>query len=228
MRADLVSEEEGGNMIIVLLGPPGCGKGTQAQKLMEIMKLPQISTGDMLRKALKEGTPLVLEAKKYMESGQLVPDKLVIDIMKERVKSSDCSNGFVLDGFPRSIPQAEALDEMLRDLGKKIDFAINFDVPEDELILRISGRRSCPKCGAMFHIKFSPPKTEGICDKCGEKLYQRADDNETTVKNRLKVYNEQTAPLIEYYNKKGVLKNIMAGGGTPDSVFQKVKEIVGL
>ena len=133
-------------MIIVLLGPPGCGKGTQAQKLMEVMKLPQISTGDMLRKALKDGTPLGLEAKKYMESGQLVPDKLVIDIIRERVKSPDCNNGFVLDGFPRSIPQAEALDEMLKEIGKKIDFAINFDVPEEELILRISGRRSCPQC----------------------------------------------------------------------------------
>ncbi|MCX7957903.1 MAG: nucleoside monophosphate kinase, partial [Deltaproteobacteria bacterium] len=146
-------------MIIVLLGPPGCGKGTQAQKLMDAMHLPQISTGDMLRKALKEGTPLGLEAKRYMESGQLVPDELVINIMKERVKSGDCEKGFILDGFPRSIPQAEALDAMLKDIGKKIDVAINFDVPEDELILRISGRRSCPKCGAMFHIKFSPPKT---------------------------------------------------------------------
>ncbi len=214
-------------MIIVLLGPPGCGKGTQAQRLMDAMHLPQISTGDMLRKALKDGTPLGLEAKKYMESGQLVPDSLVINIMKERVKSPDCAKGFVLDGFPRSIPQAEALDVMLSDIGKKIDVAINFDVPEEELIIRISGRRSCPKCGAMFHIRFSPPKTEGICDKCGEKLYQRADDNEETVRNRLKVYNSQTAPLIDYYSKKGVLKNIVAGGGTPDSVFAKVKEIVG-
>jgi len=220
-------EVEGGSMIIVLLGPPGCGKGTQAQKLMEAMKIPQISTGDMLRKALKDGTSLGLEAKKYMESGQLVPDSLVINIMKDRIKSSDCSDGFILDGFPRSIPQAEALDRMLKEVGKKIDIAINFDVPEDELILRISGRRSCPKCGAMYHIKFSPPKTDGICDKCGERLYQRADDNETTVKNRLKVYNDQTAPLIDYYSKAGILKNIAAGGGTPDSVFEKVKDLLG-
>lgn len=214
-------------MIIVLLGPPGCGKGTQAQKLMDVLHLPQISTGDILRKALKDGTPLGLEAKKYMEAGQLVPDELVVNIMKERIKSPDCRDGFVLDGFPRSIPQAEALDEMLKEMNKRIDVAINFEVPEEELILRISGRRSCPKCGAMFHIKFSPPKVEGICDRCGEKLYQRADDNEDTVRNRLKVYNSQTAPLIDYYNRRGVLKNIMAGGGTPDSVFAKVREIIG-
>jgi len=228
VREDPELEVEGGSMIIVLLGPPGCGKGTQAQRLVDVLKIPQISTGDMLRKALKDGTPLGLEAKKYMESGQLVPDSLVIDIMRERINSSDCSNGFILDGFPRSIPQAEALDRMLKQIDKKIDIAINFEVPEDELILRISGRRSCPKCGAMYHIKFSPPRVEGICDKCGEKLYQRADDNETTVRNRLKVYNEQTAPLIDYYKKAGVLKDLYAGGGTPDSVFQKVKELLGI
>lgn len=214
-------------MIIILLGPPGCGKGTQAQKIMDIMHLPQISTGDMLRRALKEGTELGLKAKKFMESGQLVPDSLVISIMKERIKGGDCEKGFILDGFPRSIPQAEALDLMLNEIAKKIDFAINFDVPEDELILRISGRRSCPDCGAMYHIKFSPPKKEGICDRCGGKLFQRADDNEETVKNRLKVYNDQTAPLISYYDKKHILRNIFAGGGTPDSVFAKVKEILG-
>ncbi|MCX7943215.1 MAG: adenylate kinase [Deltaproteobacteria bacterium] len=215
-------------MVIVLLGPPGCGKGTQAQRLMEVMHLPQISTGDILRKAVKDGTPLGLEAKKYMESGQLVPDELVINIMKERVRSQDCVNGFVLDGFPRSIPQAEALDNMLQELGKKIDIAIYFDVPEEELILRIAGRRSCPQCGAMFHIKFSPPKVEDLCDKCGSRLYQRADDNEETVRSRLKVYNNQTAPLIDFYNNKGVLRNIMAGGGTPESVFMKVREAIGL
>lgn len=213
-------------MIIVLLGPPGCGKGTQAQKIMDVLHIPQISTGDMLRKALNEGTPLGLEAKKYMEAGKLVPDELVINIMRDRIKQEDCEKGFILDGFPRSIPQAEALDRMLEEIGKKIDIAINFDVPEEELILRISGRRSCPKCGAMYHIKFSPPRVEGICDRCGERLYQRADDNEETVKNRLKVYYDQTAPVIDYYKKKGLLHNIDAGGGTPDSVFLKVKEVV--
>lgn len=213
-------------MIIVLLGPPGCGKGTQAQKIMDVMGIPQISTGDILRKALKDGTPSGLEAKKYMESGQLVPDSLVINIMRERVRASDCENGFVLDGFPRSIPQAEALDYMLKEIGRGIDIAINFDVPEEEIILRISGRRSCPGCGAMYHVKFSPSIVENICDRCGERLYQRADDNEATVRERLRVYNDQTAPLIDYYQKAGLLKNIQAGGGTPDSVFVKVRELL--
>lgn len=213
-------------MIIVLLGPPGCGKGTQAQKIMDVMGIPQISTGDILRKALKDGTPFGLEAKKYMESGQLVPDSLVINIMRERIRAKDCENGFVLDGFPRSIPQAEALDCMLKEIGRRIDIAINFDVPEEEIILRISGRRSCPRCGAMYHVKFSPPAIENICDRCGERLYQRPDDNEATVRERLRVYNDQTAPLIDYYQKADLLKNIQAGGGTPDSVFAKVRELL--
>jgi adenylate kinase len=213
-------------MNIILLGPPGAGKGTQAKRMIERYGIPQISTGDMLRAALKEGTPLGLEAKKYMDKGELVPDEVVVGLVKERIQQDDCVKGFMLDGFPRNVPQAETLDKMLGDLGKKIDHVACIEVPNDELVARLTGRRTCRNCGAGFHVMFDPPKKEGVCDKCEGELYQRDDDNEATVKSRLKVYEDQTAPLIDYYDKQGRLRSI-DGVGNIDEIFEKVKTVLG-
>ena len=214
-------------MNIIMLGPPGAGKGTQAKMLVEKLGIPQISTGDMLRAAVKEGTPMGLKAKEYMDGGKLVPDEVVIGIVKDRLAADDCSKGFILDGFPRTIPQAEALDKVLAEMGKKIEYVVNVAVPESELLTRLTGRRTCKKCGAMYHVKFNPPKQDGVCDKCGGELYQRDDDKEETILNRLKVYNDQTAPLIEYYKKQGVLVDI-DGSKDIGEIFKDICAALGV
>jgi adenylate kinase len=213
-------------MNIILLGPPGAGKGTQAKMLVEKYGIPQISTGDILRKNLKEQTPLGLEAKKYMDAGQLVPDEVVIGIIDNRLKEPDCEKGYMLDGFPRTVAQAEALDAMLAERGSQIDHVISIEVPNDELMGRLTGRRTCRQCGAGYHVLFDPPKVEGVCDKCGGELYQRDDDNEETVGNRLKVYAEQTQPLIDYYKNKGLLRPIN-GVGSIDEIFNRIVAVLG-
>jgi len=211
-------------MNLILLGPPGAGKGTQAQMIVERYRLPQISTGDILRAALKEGTPLGKKAKTFMDRGELVPDEVVIGIIDERLRASDCHSGFILDGFPRTIAQAEALQPILTKIGKSIDHVINIEVDSEELVRRLTGRRTCKNCGGMFHLLFHPPKQEGICDRCGGTLYQRADDNEETIRTRLKEYQKQTAPLIEFYQLRNMLRSIQ-GVGSQDQIF---KGIVGL
>ncbi len=213
-------------MNIVFLGPPGAGKGTQAKKIAEKYGIPQISTGDMFREHLSKGTELGKKAKEYMDKGALVPDEIVLGMVEERLKQPDCDKGFILDGFPRTVPQAEALDKLLEKMGKKIDYAILIDVPDEELVKRLTGRRTCKKCGMMYHVMFKPPKEEGKCDVCGGELYQRADDNEETVRNRLKVYHEQTEPIIAYYEKKGVLHRI-DGMGSIDEIFNRIVQLLG-
>ncbi|HOI93627.1 MAG TPA: adenylate kinase [Syntrophobacter fumaroxidans] len=213
-------------MNIILLGPPGAGKGTQASRLIGKYAIPQISTGDMLRAALKEGTPLGLEAKKYMDQGALVPDSVVIGLVKERIQKPDCSKGYMLDGFPRNVSQAEALDKMLGELKQRIDGVVCIEVPNKELLGRLTGRRTCRSCGAGYHVMFDPPKTVGKCDKCGGELYQRDDDNEATVSSRLKVYEDQTKPLIDYYEKQGKLRRI-DGVGSMDAIFGRITAILG-
>lgn len=213
-------------MKIIMLGAPGAGKGTQAKMIAEKYRIPHVSTGDIFRANIKNGTELGLEAKKYMDQGLLVPDELTVKILLDRVAQEDCVNGYVLDGFPRTIPQAEVLDEALNKLGEKIDYAINVDVPDENIVRRMSGRRACLKCGATYHIEHIPPKTEGICDTCGSELVLRDDDKPETVEKRLKVYHEQTQPLIDFYTAKGVLKNV---DGTVDmkDVFAAITSILG-
>jgi len=213
-------------MNIILLGPPGAGKGTQAKRLIDKYGIPQISTGDMLRAALKEGTPLGLEAKKYMDKGALVPDTVVIGLVKERIQQKDCSKGYMLDGFPRNVSQAEALDSMLQELGQKIDHVVCIEVPNEELVGRLTGRRTCRNCGAGYHVMFDPPKQEGVCNKCGGELYQRDDDNEATVKSRLQVYANQTEPLIDYYQKQTKLRPIN-GVGDMQVIFGRIASVLG-
>jgi adenylate kinase len=208
-------------MDLILLGPPGSGKGTQAKKMVEQYHIPQISTGDMLRAALKEKTPLGLEAKQYMDQGRLVPDEVVVGIVRDRLKAPDCQGGFILDGFPRTVPQAEALGITLQAMGRGIDHVISIEVANTELLKRLGGRRTCRSCGAMYHLMFNPPKKEGVCDTCGGELYQRADDQEETIRQRLKVYDEQTAPLIHYYRGKGLLRTI-DGVGEVGEIFQRI------
>jgi len=212
-------------MDLIFLGPPGAGKGTQAKMLVERYGIPQVSTGDILRAAVAEGTELGKKAKEYMEAGKLVPDEVVIGIIEERLKQSDCEKGFILDGFPRTVPQAEALDKVLEKMGRKIDHVLTLDVPEEELIRRLTGRRTCKKCGAMYHIIFNPPKVEGVCDKCGGELYQRPDDNEETVRSRLSVYEQQTRPLIDFYEKKGLVRKI-DGRGEIKEIFDQIVKIL--
>ncbi|WP_448589835.1 adenylate kinase [Thermodesulfobium sp.] len=208
-------------MRLVFLGAPGAGKGTQAKMLVDQLKIPQISTGDMLRKAVADGTPLGKEAKSYMDKGELVPDSVVIGLIKERLQESDTENGFILDGFPRNVSQAKELDRLLGDLGKPLDVALVLDVPFEDLMKRLTGRRTCRSCGQMYNIYFSPPKIEGKCDICGGELYQRADDNEETIKKRLEVYQSSTEPLIEYYKNKGILK-VVQGTGDINEIYRKI------
>jgi len=208
-------------MDVVLLGPPGSGKGTQAKKMVQRYHIPQISTGDILRGAVKEQTPLGVEAKGYMDQGQLVPDEVVVGIVRERLKGSDCNGGFILDGFPRTVPQAEALDSTLQEMKRAINHVVSIEVPNEELIRRLTGRRTCRSCGAMYHLMFDPPQKDGICDTCGGELYQRDDDQEETIRARLEVYEEQTAPLIAYYQGKGLLRAI-DGLGEIEEIFQKI------
>lgn len=195
-------------MKIILLGPPGAGKGTQAETLVNKLSVPHISTGDMFRKAIKEGTEMGLKAKAFMDQGKLVPDEVTIGIVRERLALPDCKNGFLLDGFPRTVPQAEALDEILSAMQTALDAVISIDVANEKLVERLTGRRVCKACGATYHAMFNPPMQEGICDKCDGELYQRSDDSEGTVRNRLEVYQNQTEPLIAYYTSKGILKPI--------------------
>lgn len=213
-------------MKILLMGPPGAGKGTQAEKLTELFNIPHISTGDMFRKAQKDGTELGLKAKSYMEKGQLVPDEVTIGIVRERLAEADCKEGFLLDGFPRTVQQADALDQILTNLGTHLDAVINIEVAKDFLVERLTGRRVCRGCGATYHVKFNAPKVEGICDKCGGELYQRADDTIETVGNRLDVYAGQTAPLIDYYAAKDLLKNI-DGSQSVEKVLADIKACLG-
>ena len=213
-------------MKIIMLGAPGAGKGTQAKMIAEKYQIPHVSTGDIFRANIKNGTELGMDAKKYMDQGLLVPDELTVKILLDRVAQEDCVNGYVLDGFPRTIPQAEVLDEALTKLGEKIDYAINVDVPDENIVRRMSGRRACLKCGATYHIEHIPPKQEGICDSCGSELVLRDDDKPETVQNRLKVYHEQTQPLIDFYTARGVLKTV---DGTVDmkEVFTAITDILG-
>ncbi len=212
-------------MIIILLGAPGVGKGTQAQLISKEYGIPQISTGDILRAEVKNETPLGREAKRYMDSGELVPDELIVKMMEKRITQDDCKNGFILDGFPRTVAQAEAFEKMLQEHGLKLDHVILIDVPKEEIILRLTGRRICPKCGAVYHIRYNPPKSEGVCDKCKTPLIQRDDDKEDVVKNRLAVYEKSTKPLVEYYEGKGKLVRI-DGVGSIDEIFGRIKQIL--
>ena len=213
-------------MRLVLLGAPGAGKGTQAKKLIEKHGIPQISTGDILRKAVADGTPLGKEAKSYMDKGELVPDKVVIGLIEDRLKQPDCKKGFILDGFPRNTAQAETLDAMLKKLNMPLDSALSVDVPKDDLTKRLTGRRTCKGCQQMYNVYFSPPKKNGVCDKCGGELFHRDDDKEETIKRRLDVYDAQTAPLINYYKKSGILKSVIGVGGI-DEIFKKVCSVLG-
>lgn len=213
-------------MKIIMLGAPGAGKGTQAKMIAEKYSIPHVSTGDIFRANIKNGTELGKEAKKYMDQGLLVPDELTVKILLDRVSQPDCKNGYVLDGFPRTIPQAEVLDKALAELGESIDYAIDVDVPDENIVKRMSGRRACVSCGATYHVVHVPPKKEGICDRCGSELILRDDDKPETVKNRLDVYHKQTQPLIDFYTKKGVLKTV---DGTVDmqDVFKAIVAILG-
>lgn len=212
-------------MKITMLGAPGAGKGTQAAKIAEKYGIPHISTGDIFRANIKNNTELGKKAKGYMDAGQLVPDELVVDLVVDRIKQADCIKGFILDGFPRTIPQAEALDYNLNNQNEKIDFAFNIDVPDENIVKRMGGRRACTKCGATYHVEFNPPKVEDVCDVCGAKLVLRDDDKPETVKKRLDVYHAQTQPLIDYYDKKGALVTI---DGTQDInvVFEDIVKAI--
>lgn len=214
-------------MRLIIFGPPGAGKGTQAQLLANKFGIPQIATGDILREAVKEGTDLGKMAKTYMDRGQLVPDEVVIGIVEERLRRPDCAKGFILDGFPRTVKQAEALENMLEKLGVKLDAVVNLEVDEEEVVKRITLRRTCRNCGAVYHLVFNPPKKEDVCDRCGGPLYQREDDREETVRNRLKVYREQTEPVLKFYEARGLLRNIN-GNLSIDQVFQEVLKALGV
>ena len=213
-------------MKIIMLGAHGAGKGTQAKKIAAKYSIPHISTGDIFRANIKNGTELGNKAKTYMDQGLLVPDELVVDLVVDRVKQDDCKNGYVLDGFPRTIPQAEALDKALAAIGEKMDYAIDVNVPDENIVHRMSGRRACVGCGATYHLEYAPTKTEGICDACGKELILRDDDKPETVKKRLGVYHEQTQPLIDYYTNAGIIKTV---DGTIDinDVFQAIVDILG-
>lgn len=212
-------------MNLILLGAPGAGKGTQSKLLQEKWNIPQISTGDMLRAAKQAKTALGLQAETFMNAGKLVPDEVVIGLIRERLAAPDTAKGFILDGFPRTVAQAEALGGLLKDLNRQLDAVVNLEVPEAELVERLTGRWTCSSCGTGFHLSFSPPKQEGVCDRCGGSLIQREDDQEATIRRRLKVYLEQTAPLVAYYERAGHLKSV-PGIGSTDEVFGKLSSIV--
>ena len=213
-------------MNLVLMGLPGAGKGTQAEKIVDKYGIPHISTGDMFRAAMKEGTELGLKAKSFMDKGELVPDEVTIGIVRERLSKNDCQNGFLLDGFPRTVPQAEALEAILAGLKRNIDYVINIDVNKDILMERLTGRRICKDCGATYHLVFNPPSKEGICDRCGGELYQRADDNAETVQNRLDVNVKQAQPLLDFYQSKGYLRDIN-GLQEINEVFGDIEQLLG-
>ncbi|MBY6038441.1 adenylate kinase [Fictibacillus nanhaiensis] len=213
-------------MYLVLMGLPGAGKGTQAERIVEKYGIPHISTGDMFRLAIKEETPLGLEAKSYMDAGNLVPDEVTIGIVRDRLSKKDCEKGFLLDGFPRTVAQAEALEEITNELDRKIDYVLNISVDSDHLMQRLTGRRICQTCGSTYHVIFNPPKVEGVCDKDGGTLIQRQDDNEETVRNRLDVNMKQAKPLLDFYGEKGYLKNIN-GDQDIDKVFQDIDQLIG-
>jgi len=213
-------------MKIIMLGAPGAGKGTQADKICAKYDIPHISTGDIFRANIKNNTELGQKAKSYMDKGELVPDELVVDLVVDRIKADDCTNGYVLDGFPRTIPQAEALDAALAAINDKVDYAINVEVPDENIINRMSGRRACVACGATYHIVHIPTKVDGVCDKCGAELILRDDDKPETVKNRLNVYHEQTQPLIDYYTAKNVLHEV-DGTKAMEDVFSSIVSILG-
>jgi adenylate kinase len=215
-----MADRKGMHMNIIFLGPPGAGKGTQAQRVCAKLQIPQISTGDILRRAIREGTETGLKAKAFIDAGQLVPDEVVIAIVDERLKEKDCAGGYILDGFPRTVPQAEALNAFAR-----IDAVLNLDVPDEDLIIRLSGRRVCPKCGATYHVNHLDGKTD--CAACGEKLVQREDDKAETVKNRLAVYHRQTAPLVEYYSKAALMKTVGGLQGM-DETFEAILKALGV
>jgi len=208
-------------MNLIFLGPPGAGKGTQASMLSVALKIPQISTGDILRSAVRAGTPMGVRAKSFMDSGSLVPDEVVVGIVAERLQDDDCTKGFILDGFPRTVAQADALSEVLAGLGKQIEHVISITVDDEELLSRISGRRMCAKCGKGYHLQFDPPKVPGVCDNCGSNLYQRDDDKVETMRKRLDEYYLKTAPLIDYYSAKNMLRTI-SGIGAIEEIQQNI------
>lgn len=212
-------------MNLILLGPPGCGKGTQAKILIDTYHIPQISTGDILRDAIKKESPLGMEAKTYMDQGSLVPDNLVIKIMEERLKQADCKRGFILDGFPRTVDQADALDEMLNQMGSQLDYVFSIEVDDEALINRLTGRRVCRSCGESYHLAFNPPRQKDRCDACQGELYQRDDDKEETIRNRLAVYRNQTAPLIDFYQQRGVLHSI-DGMGSIEAIKERLQAVI--
>jgi len=212
---------------VILLGAPGAGKGTQAERIVARFALPHISTGEMLRGAVAKGTEMGRAAQRFMEAGELVPDEVVVGVMRDRLAEPDTGCGFVLDGFPRTMEQAERLDEMLDETGRAVTHVILIDVPEDELVQRISGRRSCTECGKLYHIAFDPPQSPGVCDVCAGALMQRSDDNEETVRNRLAVYRRQTEPLVGYYRQKSVLGEARGGGEPPGEVFAQIVSLLG-
>jgi adenylate kinase len=213
-------------MIVVFLGPPGVGKGTQAQKLSESRAIPKISTGDILREAVARKTPLGVKAKGYMDAGKLVPDDVVVGMVVERIKSPDCEPGFILDGFPRNVAQAEALNRAFGENGRRLDRVVSFDLSDEKIVERLSSRRNCPKCQAVYNLIYNPPKESGVCDQCGSPLVQRSDDEPQTIRKRLGVYRQETLPLVPYYESRSLLTRIEAEGEVGD-VFQRVTTAVG-
>lgn len=214
-------------MRLILLGPPGAGKGTQAVMIAEKLNIPHISTGDIFRNNIKMGTELGKKAKEFIDKGMLVPDEVTIGIVKDRLQQDDCRKGFILDGFPRTIPQAEYLEEALNNMNMPLDYAVDIEVPDEDIVKRLSGRRVCTKCGSTYHMAYNPPKQSGVCDKCGETVIQREDDKEETIVNRLKTYHEQTEPLIDFYEKRDKLLKV-DGRGTIEETFENLLKMLGV